>query len=82
MTGYRPGIYWQMTWRYIGPVIMAVILVSSIISMIVKNPTYGAWDAATVSALELFLINTLLMCISSRELQLKQNIHHGLWQFQ
>lgn len=43
-----------MTWRYIGPVIMAVILVSSIISMIVKNPTYGAWNAELVSAFELF----------------------------
>ncbi|CAO1389921.1 unnamed protein product [Diamesa hyperborea] len=52
MTGYRPGLYWQMTWRYIGPVIMAVILVSSIISMIVKNPTYGAWDAATGTTIE------------------------------
>lgn len=61
MTGYRPGLYWQMTWRYIGPVIMAVILVSSIISMIVKNPTYGAWDAATVSALELFLVAFIII---------------------
>ena len=86
MTGYRPGIYWQMTWRYIGPAIMAVILVSSVISMIVKNPTYGAWDAVLVSALELFLIEFFVIniyCVcSSRELQLKQHIHHGSWQFQ
>ncbi|XP_065093884.1 sodium-dependent neutral amino acid transporter B(0)AT3 isoform X3 [Ochlerotatus camptorhynchus] len=44
MTGIRPGIYWQMTWRYIGPVIMFIILVSSILSMILKSPTYSAWN--------------------------------------
>lgn len=48
MTGYRPGWYWQLTWRYIGPSIMGCILISSIIMMIVKNPEYGAWDAVTV----------------------------------
>lgn len=45
MTGYRPGIYWQWTWRYIGPAIMLAILVSSVVCMIIKNPTYGAWSA-------------------------------------
>lgn len=83
MTGYRPGIYWQMTWRYIGPSIMGVILISSIISMIVKNPTYGAWNAELVSAFELFLIGYLFdeQFLFFRELPLKQSIHHGSWQF-
>ncbi|XP_037945230.1 sodium-dependent neutral amino acid transporter B(0)AT3 [Teleopsis dalmanni] len=45
MTGYRPGIYWQLTWRYIGPVIMVAILASSVVFMIIKNPTYSAWNA-------------------------------------
>ncbi|XP_026466274.1 sodium-dependent neutral amino acid transporter B(0)AT3-like isoform X1 [Ctenocephalides felis] len=45
MTGYRPGMYWQITWRYIGPVIMTVILVSSIVFMIIENPKYQAWSA-------------------------------------
>lgn len=49
MTGYRPGIYWQMTWRYIGPAIMVCILISSIIFMIIRNPTYGAWSKELVS---------------------------------
>ncbi|KAL5285600.1 SLC6A19.2 family protein [Megaselia abdita] len=44
MTGYRPGPYWQWTWRYIGPFIMVCILISSIIFMVIKNPTYGAWS--------------------------------------
>ncbi|XP_017054026.1 sodium-dependent neutral amino acid transporter B(0)AT3 [Drosophila ficusphila] len=45
MTGYRPGLYWQWTWRYIGPVIMVCILVSSVVFMVIRNPTYGAWNA-------------------------------------
>ncbi|XP_063705446.1 sodium-dependent neutral amino acid transporter B(0)AT3 [Culicoides brevitarsis] len=46
MTGIRPGLYWQLTWRYIGPTIMVLILGSSVISMVMKNPTYGAWNAS------------------------------------
>uniref|UniRef100_A0A1L8DJZ3 Transporter n=2 Tax=Nyssomyia neivai TaxID=330878 RepID=A0A1L8DJZ3_9DIPT len=53
MTGYRPGLYWQATWRYIGPGIMTCILSSSVLFMIMDNPTYKAWSAelgAVVSA--------------------------------
>uniref|UniRef100_A0A336MET3 CSON014532 protein n=1 Tax=Culicoides sonorensis TaxID=179676 RepID=A0A336MET3_CULSO len=45
MTGVRPGLYWQLTWRYIGPTIMVMILGSSVVSMILNNPKYGAWSA-------------------------------------
>lgn len=51
MTGYRPGRYWQWTWRYIGPVIMVCILVSSVVFMVIRNPTYGAWNADLVCSL-------------------------------
>ncbi|XP_076672197.1 sodium-dependent neutral amino acid transporter B(0)AT3 isoform X1 [Andrena cerasifolii] len=44
MTGYKPGLYWQVTWRFLAPIIMVCILVSSIVSMIIKKPTYSAWD--------------------------------------
>lgn len=44
MTGYKPGLYWQVTWRVIGPTIMTIILISSIIAKIVEKPTYMAWD--------------------------------------
>lgn len=49
MTGVRPGIYWQMTWRYIGPVIMTGILISSVLSMILSSPKYSAWNGELVS---------------------------------
>ncbi|XP_071864976.1 sodium- and chloride-dependent transporter XTRP3 isoform X2 [Bombus fervidus] len=46
MTGYRPGIYWQFTWRFLAPIIMVCILLTSIASMFIKKPTYSAWDAS------------------------------------
>nr|XP_033326953.1 sodium- and chloride-dependent transporter XTRP3 isoform X3 [Megalopta genalis] len=45
MTGYRPGPYWQVTWRFLAPIIMVCILVSSIASMFINKPQYSAWDA-------------------------------------
>ncbi|XP_049834762.1 sodium-dependent neutral amino acid transporter B(0)AT3 isoform X2 [Schistocerca gregaria] len=45
MTGYRPGIYWQITWRLLGPLLMTVILVTSVIFMIINKPKYHAWNA-------------------------------------
>ncbi|XP_034256298.1 sodium-dependent neutral amino acid transporter B(0)AT3 isoform X2 [Thrips palmi] len=44
MTGYRPGWYWQITWRFLAPLIMTAILVSSVLYMIINTPQYSAWD--------------------------------------
>lgn len=41
-------MYWQLTWRYIGPAMMSVLLVASVISMVTNSPEYGAWDAEKV----------------------------------
>lgn len=49
MTGYRPGLYWQVTWRYIGPVILLLILVCSVVFMAINNPKYSAWSAEIVN---------------------------------
>lgn len=48
MTGYRPGIYWQITWRFLSPLIMTIILISSVVFMVRNNPTYQAWSADKV----------------------------------
>lgn len=48
MTGYHPGIYWQWTWRYIGPFIMSIIFVSSVVCLIVETPTYNAYKPEEV----------------------------------
>ncbi|KAM3955956.1 sodium-dependent neutral amino acid transporter B(0)AT3 [Aphomia sociella] len=48
MTGYRPGLYWQVTWRYVGPFIVTSILISSVVSMLISPPEYSAWNADEV----------------------------------
>jgi len=48
MTGVRPGLFWQLTWRLIAPLVIAVILVSSIVKELTGNPVYWPWrDAAS-----------------------------------
>lgn len=60
MTGYRPGIYWQVTWRYVGPVIVTCILLSSLVFMLINPPTYGAWNADEVRDL---IVQTMLFLL-------------------
>merc|ERR1711935_128500 len=43
MTGIRPGIYWQATWRVISPSLMLLVLVSSSYQLLTTSPTYSAW---------------------------------------
>lgn len=71
MTGYRPGLYWQMTWRYIGPAMMSLLLVASVVSMIRNEPEYGAWDPVEVKlfltiSIETFQIDIKNLFIRSR----------------
>jgi solute carrier family 6 amino acid/orphan transporter-like 15/16/17/18/20 len=53
MTGIKPGIYWQVTWRFLAPIIMIVILVASILSMVREHPTYEAWIGDQVGCIAL-----------------------------
>lgn len=61
MTGYRPGLYWQLTWRYIGPTMMSFLLVSTVISMCSEMPTYKAWDPVEVRNCKTFMINFITL---------------------
>ena len=49
MTGVRPGLYWQIMWRFVSPALMLVIIISSIYFMFKHKPTYTGWDAAQVT---------------------------------
>ncbi|KAM8840976.1 sodium-dependent neutral amino acid transporter B(0)AT1-like isoform 1-T1 [Spinachia spinachia] len=44
MIGHKPNIFWQVTWRFISPVIMVVILVFYFVTQVTKSPTYLVWD--------------------------------------
>lgn len=48
MTGYRPGLYWQLTWRYIGPAMMSCLLAFTVVELLKEPPTYEAWNAHEV----------------------------------
>jgi solute carrier family 6 amino acid/orphan transporter-like 15/16/17/18/20 len=52
MTGYRPGLYWQITWRFLGPLLMTVILVSSLVFMVINKPEYHAWNSEEVRTID------------------------------
>ncbi|CAL8102338.1 unnamed protein product [Orchesella dallaii] len=44
MTGYRPGLYWQVCWRFIGPASLVLLLVGSFWEKVRTSPTYDAWS--------------------------------------
>ncbi|CAK6984683.1 sodium-dependent neutral amino acid transporter B(0)AT1-like, partial [Scomber scombrus] len=44
MIGHKPNLFWQVTWRVISPLIMAVILVFYFVTQVTKTLTYLVWD--------------------------------------
>jgi solute carrier family 6 amino acid/orphan transporter-like 15/16/17/18/20 len=63
MTGYRPGLYWQITWRYVGPGLLAALVAASVHGYVKDSPAYRAWDPELVSVkLKLFIPRTLMQC--------------------
>ncbi|XP_014662881.1 PREDICTED: sodium- and chloride-dependent transporter XTRP3A-like [Priapulus caudatus] len=44
MTGIRPGIFWQATWRFVSPVIILVVVVASIVSSALKPFSYSTYN--------------------------------------
>uniref|UniRef100_A0A667X069 Transporter n=1 Tax=Myripristis murdjan TaxID=586833 RepID=A0A667X069_9TELE len=49
MIGHKPNLFWQVTWRVVSPLIMAVIFVFYFVTQISKNLTYLVWDQEAVS---------------------------------
>nr|XP_057902873.1 sodium-dependent neutral amino acid transporter B(0)AT1-like [Doryrhamphus excisus] len=44
MTGHKPGIFWQVTWRVISPLIVLVILIFYLVTQAQEKFTYLIWD--------------------------------------
>ncbi|XP_072226214.1 sodium-dependent neutral amino acid transporter B(0)AT1-like [Leuresthes tenuis] len=44
MAGHRPSIFWQVTWRFISPLIVLVILVFYLVTQAQETLTYLVWD--------------------------------------
>ncbi|XP_054619409.1 sodium-dependent neutral amino acid transporter B(0)AT1-like [Dunckerocampus dactyliophorus] len=49
MTGHKPCIFWQVTWRFISPLIVLFILVSYLVTQAQERFTYLIWDPNSVS---------------------------------
>ncbi|XP_053302869.1 sodium-dependent neutral amino acid transporter B(0)AT1-like [Pleuronectes platessa] len=48
MTGRKPGIFWQVSWRFISPLIVMVILVFYLVTQVQEELTYLVWDPNAV----------------------------------
>ncbi|XP_075868224.1 sodium-dependent neutral amino acid transporter B(0)AT1-like [Nelusetta ayraudi] len=44
MVGRKPNIFWQVTWRFISPLIVLVILVFYLVTEVQETPMYLVWD--------------------------------------
>ena len=44
MTGHRPNLYWQATWRFISPLMLLVVFIAYVVVEAEKRPTYNAWN--------------------------------------
>lgn len=51
MTGRRPNLYWQATWRVISPLMLLVVLLAYVVVQAQENPTYDAWNPDYVRTL-------------------------------
>uniref|UniRef100_A0A4W3K8Z9 Transporter n=1 Tax=Callorhinchus milii TaxID=7868 RepID=A0A4W3K8Z9_CALMI len=44
MIGHKPNIFWQVTWRFISPIIMLVIFIFYLVITVTEKLTYITWD--------------------------------------
>ncbi|KAF5901108.1 sodium-dependent neutral amino acid transporter B(0)AT3-like, partial [Clarias magur] len=44
MTGRRPNLYWQATWRVISPLMLLVVFLAYVVVQAQEKPTYEAWN--------------------------------------
>ncbi|KAK9958216.1 hypothetical protein ABG768_012390 [Culter alburnus] len=44
MVGHKPNIFWQVTWRFLSPAILLVILIFYFVTTVSKQLTYNVWD--------------------------------------
>ncbi|XP_074942255.1 sodium-dependent neutral amino acid transporter B(0)AT3-like [Phalacrocorax aristotelis] len=44
MTGRKPNLYWQITWRFISPLLLLIVFMAFVTLQIQKPPSYAAWN--------------------------------------
>lgn len=65
MIGSRPGYFWLMCWRYIGPIAMVVIFVASLIEIFSKGVSYEVWNSLKVCDRQ-FIFGTVHLVIGNQ----------------
>ena len=53
MINVRPGWYWIVTWRYLGPALNLVLFVAGLVTMGRNGVSYTVWDKNKASGLYL-----------------------------
>lgn len=48
MTGRRPGLYWQVTWKVVSPLLLLTIFVAYVATLARTPLSYKAWDTQYV----------------------------------
>uniref|UniRef100_A0A8C5EII0 Transporter n=1 Tax=Gouania willdenowi TaxID=441366 RepID=A0A8C5EII0_GOUWI len=48
MVGRKPSFFWQITWRFISPLIILVILIFYLVTQVQQELTYLVWDPNSV----------------------------------
>ena len=44
MSGHRPNMYWQATWRVISPLMLLLVFLAYVVIQAGAQPTYAAWN--------------------------------------
>lgn len=66
MLGFRPYSYYFYSWKYVSPIFMAILLLTSLIQLFFSPPAYSAWNKELAE--EQYLLYptwalTLLICL-------------------
>lgn len=73
MIGSRPGYFWLLCWRFIGPLAMVVIFVASLIEIFSKGVSYEVWNSLKVCDRQ-FIFGTVHLVI-------RNQMHQAINQF-
>lgn len=44
MTGRKLNLYWQITWRFVSPLLLIIVFMAFVTLQIQKPPSYAAWN--------------------------------------
>lgn len=60
MTGDKPGWYWLITWRYLGPVLGLLLFIAGLYDIGDKGLGYSKWIREKVETCNAFIFQFLL----------------------